>query len=123
MREMSYQVLVIPTKVGIQSFWPLRRFWIPAFAGMTGQHMTGVTGGFYRIILSTIKIRKFKYYNKKLIIYFAASSVIIIARIILIIFAGINFCNLAPQYMPAKPPAPNSAPSAQSGLIARPVCA
>ena len=35
MREISYQALVIPTKVGIQYFWLLRRFWIPASAGMT----------------------------------------------------------------------------------------
>jgi|LGVE01.1.fsa_nt_gb hypothetical protein len=28
------QALVIPTKVGIQYFWLLRRFWIPAVTGL-----------------------------------------------------------------------------------------
>jgi len=35
MRETSYQALVIPTKVGIQYFWLLLYFWIPASAGIT----------------------------------------------------------------------------------------
>ena len=55
---------------------------------------------------------------KNPIIYLQAGNKIQPANIHLIIFAGINFCNLAPQYMPAKPPMPNKNPNAQSGAIA-----
>jgi len=63
------------------------------------------------------------YYIKKLMMYFNERKRIAIPNISFIALAGKYFCNLAPQYIPKKPPAPKSAPSIQSGAIARPVSA
>ena len=42
------------------------------------------------------------------------------ARISLMVLAGTYFWNIAPQYIPAIPPTPNSSPKNQSGPTAMP---
>ena len=63
------------------------------------------------------------YYIQKLMMYFNERKRIAIPNISFMALAGKCFCNLAPQYIPKKPPAPKSAPSIQSGAMARPVSA
>lgn len=63
----------------------------------------------------SVRLLRRRGHRKKPTTYFAAVNSTTRPSIDLMTRAGTNFCTRAPRYMPAAPPRPNSAPSAQSG--------